>query len=118
MGERPTYEDENGFYLATTLPGSAALPFVISTGAQRSGEISVLMPLLGNVFRRSVPGFPTSPLSPATTHVVLSKENHTQLTEAATLDRKSGGAEGSAVPRTFRGNVFRQSAPGFPARLY
>jgi hypothetical protein len=45
----------------------------------------------------SVPGFPTSPLSPATTHVVLSKENHTQLTEAATLDRKSGGAEGSAV---------------------
>jgi hypothetical protein len=33
MGQRPTYEDENGFYLATTLPGSAALPFVISTGA-------------------------------------------------------------------------------------
>ena len=24
-------------------------------------------------------------------------------------------AEGSAVPRTFRGNVFRQSVPGFPA---
>ena len=45
----------------------------------------------------SVPGFPTSPLSPATTYVVLPKENHMQLTEAATLDRKSGGAEGSAV---------------------
>jgi hypothetical protein len=29
--------------------------------------------------------------------VVLSKENHTQLTEAATVDRKSGEAEGSAV---------------------
>jgi hypothetical protein len=29
--------------------------------------------------------------------VVLSKENHMQLTEAATLDRKSGEAEGSAV---------------------
>ncbi len=69
MGQRPTYEDENGFYSATSLPGSAALPFVISTGAQRSGEISVLMPLLGNVFRRSE-------------------------------------AEGSAVPRTFRGYVF------------
>ena len=41
----------------------------------------------------SVPGFPTSPLSPATTYVVLPKENHMQLTEAATLDRKSGGAE-------------------------
>jgi hypothetical protein len=45
----------------------------------------------------SVPGFPTSPLSPTTTYVVLLKENHMQLTEAATLDRKSGGAEGSAV---------------------
>ncbi len=31
------------------------------------------------------------------TYVVLSKENHTQPTEAATLDRKSGEAEGSAV---------------------
>src|SRR5882757_6075897 len=58
----------------------------------------------------SEPGFPTSPLSPATTHVVLSKENHTHLTKAATLDRKSGGAEGSAVQRTFRGNVFLRAA--------
>src|ERR1700733_8236046 len=47
--------------------------------------------------RGSVPGFPASPLSPATTYVVLSKENHMQLIEAATLDRKSGEAEGSAV---------------------
>jgi hypothetical protein len=44
------------------------------------------------------------------TYVVLPKENHMQLTEAATLDRKSGEAEGSAVPRTYPGNVFRQSA--------
>jgi hypothetical protein len=29
--------------------------------------------------------------------VVLPKENHMQSTEAATLDRKSGVAEGSAV---------------------
>jgi hypothetical protein len=42
----------------------------------------------------SEPGFPASPLSPATTYVVLAKENHKQLTEAATLDRKFGGAEG------------------------
>jgi hypothetical protein len=46
-GLLPTYKDENGFYSATSLPGSAALSFVISTGAQRSGEISVWMPLLG-----------------------------------------------------------------------
>jgi hypothetical protein len=44
---------------------------------------------------RSVPGFPTSPLSPATTYVVLPKENHMQLTEAPTLDRKSGGSRRS-----------------------
>ena len=67
--------DAKRFGPATTLYGTVALSFVIP----------------------SVPGFPTSPLSPATTHVVLSKENHTLLTEAATLDRKSGGAEGSAV---------------------
>jgi hypothetical protein len=30
---------KNSFCSATTLNGSAALPFVISTGAQRSGEI-------------------------------------------------------------------------------
>src|SRR5882724_9205279 len=47
MGLRPTYKDENGSYSATSLPGSAALSFVISTGAQRSEEISVWMPLLG-----------------------------------------------------------------------
>jgi hypothetical protein len=38
--------------------------------------------------------------------VVLPKENHMQLTEATTLDRKSGEAEGSAVPRALPGNVF------------
>jgi hypothetical protein len=39
------------------------------------------------------------------TYVVLPKENHMQLTEAATLDRKSGEAEGPAVPRTSPGNA-------------
>jgi hypothetical protein len=38
-GLRPTRGDKNGSYSATTLPGSTALPFVISTEAQRSGEI-------------------------------------------------------------------------------
>jgi len=42
--------------------------------------------------------------------VVLFKENHMQLIEAATLDRKSGEAEGSAVLRTFPGN------PGYDAQ--
>ena len=64
-----------GVRLTTAFNGTACAPFVIP----------------------SVPGFPTSPLSLATTYVVLSKENHVQLTEAATLDRKSGVVEGSAV---------------------
>jgi hypothetical protein len=59
----------------------------------------------------SVPGFPASPLSLATTYVVLPKENHMQSTEAATLDRKSGVAEGSAVrPSGFpNSGVFTQT---------
>jgi hypothetical protein len=87
MGLWPIQGDGKRFGLATTLYGTVALSFVIP----------------------SVPGFPAPPLSPATTYVVLPKENHKQLTEAATLDRKSGEAEGSAVLRTFRGKVFRQS---------
>ena len=50
MGLRPPKVMKNGFCSATTLNGSAALPFVISTGAQRSGEISVWMLFPGNVF--------------------------------------------------------------------
>jgi hypothetical protein len=56
------------------------------------------------LFIRSEPGFPTSPLSPAPLMWFSPKENDMQLTEAATPDRKSGGAdlsrravEGSAV---------------------
>jgi len=65
------------------------------------------------------------------TYVVLPKENHMQLAEATSLDRKSGGAdlsrravEGSAVLRTLPGNVesrpaqichLDRSVPGFPA---
>jgi hypothetical protein len=63
-----------------------------------------MQPILFPFVIPSVPGFPTSPLLPATTYVVLSKENHMLLTKAATLDRKSGGGEGSAVPRTYPGD--------------
>jgi hypothetical protein len=52
MGLRPTQGDEKRLLSKVTLHGSAALPFVISTEAQLSGEISVLTPLPGNVFRQ------------------------------------------------------------------
>ena len=54
MGLRPTEEDQKRLGPATTFYETIALSFVIP----------------------SVPGFPTSPLSPATTYVVLPKENH------------------------------------------
>jgi hypothetical protein len=53
------------FSPATALPGSATLPFVISTGAQRSGGISVWMLSLGNVSVQLLlsPEAPPFPLS-------------------------------------------------------
>jgi hypothetical protein len=54
MGLRPTQVMKNAFCPATAFHGTATLPFVISTEAKRSGEISVLTPLPGNVFRPSV----------------------------------------------------------------
>src|ERR1700722_17328308 len=56
MDLRAHLEDENGFCSATTFARSAPLPFVISTEAKRSGEISVWMHLLGNVFQQSIDG--------------------------------------------------------------
>jgi hypothetical protein len=53
MGLWPAKGDENAFCPRPLSHGSAALTFVISTEAQRSGEISVLTPLPGNVFRPS-----------------------------------------------------------------
>jgi hypothetical protein len=56
MGLRPTQGDEKRSCSATTVAGSAALPFVISTGApkERSGEIcGVRGPFLGTLFDRA-----------------------------------------------------------------
>jgi hypothetical protein len=51
------------------------------------------------------------------TFVVLPKENHMQWTEATTLDRKSGEAEGSAVPRTSPGNAEYYAQAELSSRL-
>jgi hypothetical protein len=45
------------------------------------------------------------------TYVVLRKENHMLLTEAASLDRKSGEAEGSAVFYRGQGRCLDASVP-------
>jgi hypothetical protein len=46
----------------------------------------------------SVPGFPTSRLSAETTYVVLPKENHMKLTEAAALTGNPGKPTCPACP--------------------
>jgi hypothetical protein len=49
--------------------------------------------------------------------VVLFKENHMQSTEATTLNRKSGEAEGSAVSRTSAGNAEYYTQTNLSSRL-
>src|SRR3984957_10864782 len=66
MGLRPTQGDESGSCSATTVAGSAALPFVISTGG-----VMGLRPTQGDENRGHVRhpgsmGAPPSPLSPRT----------------------------------------------------
>jgi hypothetical protein len=53
MGLRPTQGDEKRLLSDPLSMEAPTLPFVISTEAQRSGEISVLKPFPGNVFRQS-----------------------------------------------------------------
>jgi hypothetical protein len=48
-----------------------------------------------------------------TSFAAFIKESRMSFAEPIGLNRKSGAAEGSAVPRTFLGNVFRQRVPGF-----
>jgi hypothetical protein len=103
-------------------------PWPIQVDEKRRGPVTTLYAIIALSFViPSVPGFPTSPLSPAAAYVVLPKENHMQLTEAATLDRKSGGAERICSSRTLPGNTkftfkmnchLDRSVPGFPATLH
>src|SRR6202046_2268107 len=65
MAFGPPKAIKNGSDPATTLPGSAALPFVISTGAQRSGEIcGVSGPSLGMFFDSDKNGFYSATILP------------------------------------------------------
>jgi hypothetical protein len=85
---------KNALCPATTLLGSATLPFVISTEAKRSGEISVLTTSLGNVFRESVPGFPaTQHWTKPRVRAFLFKERRMRSANATKIYRKSGVAK-------------------------
>src|SRR6202034_520316 len=102
---------KTGFCSATTLNGSAALPFVISTGApkERSGEICVPAVLSWECFSAgAVMG--RRPTQGDEKWVLCS--NHTQWKRRPPLchlDRSSEGAQWRDLrcQRSFRGNVFR-----------
>src|SRR6202522_275154 len=111
MDLRAHLEDENGFCSATTFARSAPLPFVISTEAKRSGEISVWMHLLGNVFRQSIDG----PAGPPKKTTMASIQQTTFARSAplpfviSTEAKRSGEI---SVWMHLLGNVFRQSIDG------
>jgi hypothetical protein len=92
MGCGPPKGMKNGLGPATALLGSVTLPFVISTEAQRSGEISVLMLRLGNVFRQSVPGFPATQQLNRAACAPFREEGRMKYANANKFHRKSGGA--------------------------
>jgi hypothetical protein len=72
--------------------GGPSSPLVISTEAQRSGEISVLTPLPGNVFRQSVPGFPATQHWTRPRMRLSLKERRMMFDNASNFYRKSGVA--------------------------
>jgi hypothetical protein len=88
---------DNGSYLATTLPGSTALPFVISTEAYRISYFALLA---------------------TATCADLLKESRMQILKTTGLDRKSGersaeicGSFRLTHAVTYRSNL-RKGTPG------
>jgi hypothetical protein len=75
---------KNAFCLATALYGSAALPFVIP----------------------SAPRISYCAAPETATCAAFVEESRMKFADHTKLDRKSGEAEGSAVPRTFLGTFF------------
>src|ERR1700677_4844632 len=114
----------NGFCSATTLNGSTALPFVISTGApkERSGEICGPAVLSWECFSTERTRIPYFALLATTTCLALSRESRMQLISATELDRKSGGSQSRDLCvdalswKYFRKSIVRkyiaQSSPG------
>jgi hypothetical protein len=93
-------------FVIRSVPGFPTAP----TTALALGNGPLLSATLSLFVIPSVPGFPAALLSSTTPDVVLFKENHTQPAEVATLDRKSGEAEGSAVRHS--------CAPPLPAHTH
>jgi hypothetical protein len=113
--------------LATEITFAPALTFVIPTGVvmglrPTQEDEKRLLSSNRSVWKRHPPlchpersriSYYAAPKM--TSFAAFFTESRMSFAEPIALNRKSGAAEGSAVPRTFLGNVFRQSVPGFPA---
>jgi hypothetical protein len=96
---------KSGSCSATTVPGSTALPFVISTEAQRSGEICV--PFL-EIFRpEKVMGLGPPKVMTSDSCSATAVPGSTTLPLSSRAERSA--VEGPAVQRLFLGNAFRKS---------
>jgi hypothetical protein len=102
---------KNSLCSTTTLNGSAALPFVISTGApkERSGEICGPAVLSWECFSKERHRISYFALPATTTWAALHKESRLQTIKATGLHRKSGGAQWRDLRWLFLGDVFLQS---------
>ena len=89
MGLRPTQGDEKRLGPASTLYGTATLPFVIPTEAEGS---AVQRTFRGNVFRPSAPGFPATRHWKRPRVLLFSKEGRMNCANATNTNRKSAVA--------------------------
>jgi hypothetical protein len=91
-------------------PGTKNQPSPEGLGPEPGGRAPEVRHHTLRLFIRSVPGFSYLTALTRATYVVLPKENHIQLTEAATLDRKSGGSR--PVPAC-RGGICSSADPSW-----
>jgi hypothetical protein len=82
---------KSGFHFATTLHGSAALPFVISTAAQRR-DLCVDA-LTWKCFSTQRIRISCHTATDTTAHAAFIKESRTKFINATNLNRKSGVAQ-------------------------
>jgi hypothetical protein len=99
-------------YTATN-DGHSSLTFVIPTAAEGSAVLSTSIrfapkrrPPLCHPERTRISYYAAPKM---TSFAAFIKESRMSFVEPTGLSRKSGAAEGSAVPWTFLGNVFRRS---------
>jgi hypothetical protein len=107
MGPRPTQGDEKR--LLSQPPSMEASPFPLSSRLSRLPRLAV-----GRAVGAPRISYYAAP--EMATCAAFIEESRMKFADHTKLDRKSGEAEGSAVPRTLLGNVFRQSVakPQYP----